>query len=650
MKYRADVDGIRGISVLSVILYHSGFVFLSGGYVGVDIFFVISGYLITGLVFDEAIENRFTFSNFYKRRVARLLPALCITLFITSLFGFIFYNNSAYDNLGKEIFFSAVGAANLLFAQGVNYFAQDEAIRPLIHLWSLGVEEQFYLVWPGIVILLSSLGIRRALIATLLFFSASLTLSIFATESIPIKAYFYPHYRAFELLIGAATALVMRSTFFNKHQIKNQTRETAALLGLILIITPMFALDTNSSFPGINALWPCVGTALLIAYSERTMVAKALSYSPLVFLGLISYPLYLYHQPTISYLHFFGIAQSSIMTLLVVTTIAVPLSWATYKYVEKPARRLAHKGSDSTSRYVLGSLVGTLSCFAMIGLLVAKTNGLSWRLKALNPFAYEVAEQSSSTFHHSFSRGFNVADTDKGKVLFIGDSVLQHYIYPFAKALDVERNDIDTITRGGCVLLKNVEFQDEFSDISCSDLRDDLYSSGKRYDYIVISQSWDSYDSEILNAPPDSSNRNFSLKKWEPFLKETIEHFRPLANMIIIIGGHPRIDGTSGLQPNILLTKENYNANLRSLKVTNMPYIADSYEFFEQWQADDDVIVVHPKNIWCDTGCKLNDGTWSFFSDGVHISRASTEYVVEKLNGMHQLQRLKSPPARTAQR
>jgi len=630
LKYRPDIDGLRAVSIIAVIFFHSGFKFLSGGYVGVDIFFVISGYLITGLVFDEIRSGTFTYATFYKRRAARLLPALIITLAIVFLFGFLFYDNKAFDNLGKEIFFSALGAANILFGRGVNYFAQADSVRPLIHLWSLGVEEQFYLVWPTILITLASLRLKHILMIVIVLFSISFYLSVATIEVAPSKAYFYPQYRAFELLVGAFTALGMRAKSFNEFRISDANRELIALVSIVLIIAPMFLLDKSSSFPGFNALIPCTGTALFIAFSYKTIASKMLGTTPLVSLGLISYPLYLYHQPVISYVQFFKPTSSNILTLIIVLFVSIPLSWLTYKLIEKPIRRMAHRKDKSSKIYVL-SLTTSLAFFAIIGILVAKNNGFGLRFKILNPFAYQVTEYSSSTFDNNFIRGLEVAETKHGRILFVGDSLLQQYVYPFIKALNIDVKNVDTVTRGGCVLLKNVEFKDVFSDISCNDLRHELYRKNKYYDYVVISQDWSLYDDKITNFV--ATNKKVPLEKWKPFIDDTIGHFKTLSKNIVIIGLHPRIEGTLELNPTMFLTENIYRSQLNSLKVSNFSELAASRSFFEKWQSQDGVIVIHPMDIWYKGNGQfaVNDGKWSFFSDAHHISNASTEYVVKRL-------------------
>ncbi|MEL6788513.1 MAG: acyltransferase, partial [Cyanobacteria bacterium J06607_15] len=413
-KYRADLDGLRAVCVLAVIFFHAGFTFLAGGYVGVDVFFVISGYLITSIVHKDLKANKFSFKQFYKKRGARLLPALLITLMVTGLFGFIFYDNKSLDNLGREIMYGAFGAANILFAQGENYFVTDESYRPLIHLWTLGIEEQFYFVWPILLVLLSALRVKQILAIALILCTASLVISVAAVETNPIAAYFYTHYRAYELLIGAVVALSMIG-FRGKLELSQRKKEILSLLGVLLIIVPMFLFDENTTFPGLNALYPCIGTALLICWGDNTLIAKGLSFKPLVWIGLISYPLYLYHQPLISYCHFFGFESHKILLLLVITTISIPLAWATYRYIEQPIRKLAHKPQNKTlNRFLSGSMTGLVG-LALIGLLFAKSDGLEQRFTLLNPFALEISDSMSPSFYQFFEQGYRVAPGDSGK-------------------------------------------------------------------------------------------------------------------------------------------------------------------------------------------------------------------------------------------
>ncbi|MEO1669389.1 MAG: acyltransferase family protein [Cyanobacteria bacterium J06631_2] len=634
-KYRADLDGLRAVCVVAVMFFHAGFAFLAGGYVGVDVFFVISGYLITSIVYKDLKSGKFSFKQFYKKRGARLLPALLITFVGTILFGFLFYDNKSLDNLGREIIYGAFGAANLLFAQGENYFVADESFRPLIHLWSLGVEEQFYFFWPILLVLLSGLRIKQILAIALILCTASLALSVAAVETSPIAAYFYPQYRAYELLIGAIVALGMIS--WNQFKPNQKSKEILSAIGLALIIAPMFLLDKNSTFPGLNALYPCFGTALLICWGENTFVAKILSLKPLIWIGLISYPLYLYHQPLISYGHFFGFGSNKTLLLLVVTAISVPLAWATYRYLEKPIRKLAHKDqSKGLNRFLSGSVSGLFS-LALIGLLFAKSDGLEQRFSLLNPFALEISASMSSSFEQSFEQGYRVAPNDSGKILFIGDSVLQQYVLPVSQALGVEPSEVDTVTRGGCVLLKDVKLTDRYqaaSGISCDRLRQQLYQSQKRYDYIFISQSWISYETDLLNASANPLSPDYTLARWQNFIDETLKHFQPLASQIVVLGGHPIVEGTSQLQPTLFTTQESYRLKLDNLEVVNDNHLQAAQEFFTQWQGQNNIAVINPQDIWHGSNSRLHDGNWSFFDNGLHISQASNQYVVERLQKM----------------
>jgi peptidoglycan/LPS O-acetylase OafA/YrhL len=628
LEYRKDIDGLRGLSVLLVVLYHCGFTIFSGGFVGVDVFFVISGYLITTIVFSELENNKFTFIKFYKRRAIRLLPALNVMLLLVLLFGFFFYTNKSFDVLGKEITFSALGLANILFAQGVDYFASEDAYKPLIHLWSLGVEEQFYVIWP-LIMLLSykfSKNIGFSIFICFILFIFSLFSSEVNLQHDAVKTYFYPQYRIFELLIGAGLGLILFKTdkLFLAHY-----RAPLAVLGLFFILYSGISFSKNTSFPGLNALIPCFGTLLIIMYSKGSIVERVLSSQVLFFLGVISYPLYLYHQPILSFIYYFKNNLPPSIIFISVMLLAIPLSWVTYAYIEKPIRSLNNR-KGKLSKYIPLLLVVITLIISAIGLYIAKNQGLEWRFKLLNSFSYEVSNKSASSFHTDFSRGIH--RSDKSDILFFGDSVLQNYVLPISRSLDIPLSNVSTITRGGCVLLKGVEFLDKFSDVSCDSLRKELYRDTKVYNRVVFSQSWLAYDESLLNVSIEKGD-GYTLEKWNRYLLSTIKHFSDLGSEVIVIADHPSVIGTASLQPSIFLDQNSYAYDLKRVKITNHSDMLENDKYFRE-QFSLFASLIYPVDIWCRDSCVAHDGSWSFFSDSQHLTVASNDFVVKRLKSI----------------
>ena len=628
-SYRADIDGLRAVAVFLVIGFHSGFTSIEGGFIGVDVFFVISGYLITMLVYGEMIEKRFSFLTFYRRRASRLLPSLIVLLTAVLIFGFIFYDGKTYDNLGKEIFFSAFGLANILFSQGEPYFAGEEAYRPLIHLWSLGVEEQFYAFWPLLLLLLVRIDRAVVLLTTALLLLVSLGMSEWAVRhGDSLASYYLPHYRAFELLIGALLAIAMSDTRY-KRLAARYSPDFLPWFGAGLILFSSLWLEVDSRFPGLNALWPCLGTGLIILHGNRGSLCRLLASRWLVWIGLISYPLYLFHQPVIAWLEFFQGEQSPWVVFSVVVLIAMPAAWLTYRFLEIPARRYARRAGSGK-----GMLLGTMSValVAGAGLTVAKSNGLEARFKILNPFAFEVAQVHASSFYEHHVRGFDVTETQKEtSVLFIGDSVLQQYVAPIAKALEVSPKNVDVVSRGACVLLKGVDFEDQSSDISCNQLREQLYAIKKTYDLVIISQLWNKYGDRISNFPEGSDDDS----RWFGFIQTTVEHFRPMSRHVAIIGPHVHVAGVHRLQPSIAIDSDDYRDGLQKLEVENLEELAKSDAYFQQFAEEHSLRYLSPYRIFCDKECQVFDENWSFFSDRQHLTGFSEAYVEARLEQLY---------------
>jgi peptidoglycan/LPS O-acetylase OafA/YrhL len=628
--YRADIDGLRAISIIAVLLFHIYPEFFSGGYIGVDVFFVISGFLITGIIYDEICNKKFSYINFYKRRIGRLLPSLLLTLFITLFFGFFFYTDAEYDRLGKEVFFSAIGAANILFGQGANYFSQDLSQQPLIHLWSLGVEEQFYLAWPTIMIFLCA-RFRASLLwiftAIFLFSFSSALLNFYEN---PIKTFFFPHFRSFELIIGAMASILVRNEKFKSLKISSYSQESLSWISISTILASIFLLNNKTPFPGWATLPPCLATGFLLIFAPGTSVSRQLTREPFVWLGLISYPLYLFHQPIISFTHRHGLTSYPAAYGITVIAISVILAWASYKFIEIPIRRAVRKpGKQSALKsYALACL---LLLIAASGLFIAKSQGIPNRFKYLNTFSYELISNTSSTFHENFRRGAEIQNTGRSKILFFGDSVLQQYVYPIIQAFNIDKSEIDLVTRGGCVMLKDLDFRDNFADISCKNLQEKLYNLKNHYDLVIFSQQWSAYETDIRNAPKEIPTD--SLERWSPFIKSTIEHFLNKSDRIIILGQHITVNHSALPQPSIFLTKEKYQSKIKKLQVINIKSLHNDRTFFDSWNKYERVTVIHPEDIWTDTDgtFKLRDEKWSYFRDSTHISKASLPFLINKI-------------------
>lgn len=296
MQYRSEIDGLRAIAVLLVIFNHLGLALFSGGFVGVDVFFVISGFLITSIIKKEIENDKFTFKNFYKKRVLRLAPAYFLVIFSCFILSYFLLAPMELVSFYKSVLASLVFAANFFMWKEVGgYFSANAEYIPFLHLWSLGVEEQFYIVWPTVLMLLLSYFKRwtGVLVGVVIIFGCAFAhwLSIKA----PAMSYFLLPARAFELLIGVSLV------FIKPAHLKNIYANLLSVLGLALIVFGSLYLSNESIFPGFYALLPCVGTALIIYSLNQNdgIIKKFLSLNIMSFFGKISYPLYLWHWPLI---------------------------------------------------------------------------------------------------------------------------------------------------------------------------------------------------------------------------------------------------------------------------------------------------------------------------------------------------------------
>ncbi len=334
LSYRRDIDGLRAVAVLPVILFHAAVPGFSGGFVGVDIFFVISGYLITGILLKDFDEDRFSILKFYERRARRILPALLATLFFTIVAGYFILLPDGYTALAKCTLSVVSFLSNVLFWRGDGYFS-DNGNRPLLHTWSLAVEEQFYIVFPILLWLLLRNG-RKVLGGVLwLILLASLVLSIIGTYQYPSATFFLLPARAWELLLGA-----LISAGFVPEIRRPGLSAGLVLAGLAMIGWSVVTYDAQQAFPGLAALPPCLGAAFILAAGRNvtTWPSRLLGAPVLVGIGLISYSLYLAHFPLLNYAYAASTPQNLTAMRLAALAASVLLAWASWRFVERPFR------------------------------------------------------------------------------------------------------------------------------------------------------------------------------------------------------------------------------------------------------------------------------------------------------------------------
>ncbi|UGA47081.1 acyltransferase [Bradyrhizobium quebecense] len=325
--YRPDIDGLRAVAVSAVILFHAFPGALPGGFVGVDIFFVISGYLITGIVTSELHDKTFSIAAFYERRIRRIFPALIVVLAATVFVGLRLLLPNELHSLGKNAVASALFAANLMLLSEVNYFDVDAHLKPLLHLWSLGIEEQFYLAWP---LILLALPRRRMPVAAAIGLAASFVLNLALVANHPAAAFFLPFTRAWELMAGALLTFVPEQP--------RAAKEATAIVGLVAIEASFFLFTDKMTFPGWAAALPVAGASLLIA-SQGSTVNRILSLRPFVGVGLISYSLYLWHWPVLVFLQGYLFRPLNDTLGFIAVVLASALSVLTYFAIERPLRR-----------------------------------------------------------------------------------------------------------------------------------------------------------------------------------------------------------------------------------------------------------------------------------------------------------------------
>lgn len=375
MNYRREIDGLRSVAVIPVVLFHAGFQQFSGGFVGVDNFFVISGYLITSIIIAERDKGHFSLLKFYERRARRILPVLFFVLLCCLPFAWAWMLPEQMASFGRSIIAVCLFGSNFLFWQeSGGYFAAASEEQPLLHTWSLAVEEQYYMLFPLFVMLMWRFG-RRALIAAIAAVAlASLLLAQYGSVNFETANFYLPTTRAWELLAGSLCAFLLTGG-------KQFKSNILSLAGLAIIVFSIFGYDQTTPFPSLYALVPVLGAVLIILFgAQGTLTARLLSTRPMVGIGLISYSLYLWHQPVFAFARIRSITEPSLVLMSMLALASTGLAYLSWRFIETPFRTSGTARLLPTPARILsaGGIAGML--FIGIGFYGTSSNGLQYRL------------------------------------------------------------------------------------------------------------------------------------------------------------------------------------------------------------------------------------------------------------------------------
>lgn len=510
LKYRADIDGLRAIAVLGVIVFHAFPQRLPGGFCGVDIFFVISGYLISGILYKGVGEGGFSFREFYTRRVRRLFPSLITVMLLCMGYGYFVLLSDEYQQLGKHVAAGTLFIQNIVFWQESGYWDVASSLKPLLHLWSLAVEEQFYIIFPPLLLLISK---RKWPMAVLLWVILAITFiaNLIMSQQNQSSDFYLTTYRAWEFLGGS---LLAWWHYGKSHEEEAAYGNVLAVIGVSLLAASMILLKEKEPYPGWRAIFPVAGSVALIAAGKQSWVNRMiLSHPIVVWIGLISYPLYLFHWPALSFVHIIKGEKPDPCFIWGALGAAFLLSVATYHLVERPLR-FAKSRATIAPLSVAFILVGILGVLCWRGIIRANVSPDVDKVgKALVDRDFYAGLQQ-----HNAPVGYFTVGGDGPQTIFLGDSNMEQYEPRIAKLL---KNNIGNsrgaifITCGGIPPIPEYEVYRRPEGKNLIPTFQQRIASDMRIDRVVIAASWPIYfkSKNYLNTINGVSMKELSARK-----------------------------------------------------------------------------------------------------------------------------------------
>ena len=507
--YRPEVDSLRAIAVIIVIFFHSGLNIFSGGYIGVDVFLVISGYLISSLIISEVSNDTFTFISFFERRLRRLIPALFFIIIISLIFSWYLLTPSELKKFGQSIIASSFFTSNILFWRESGYFETEAELKPLLHTWSLSLEVQFYIFFSFFLFLIIKLKRKWVIAITILIFLLSLLISIWGSINKPIANFYLLPSRGWEFLIGFFLAYL---NIFDQNYLSRIKNEMLCLVGLCMIIFTSFFYNGYTPYPSLYSLLPTIGTALLIiCMKPNTFIFKVFNLKVFVLLGLISYSAYLWHFPMIVFTKILFGDHLNLSTILIIIFSTIVLSYISWIYIEKPFRDKKILNSCQVIRILLASLtillcIGSYFTFSNGGLHFYEKKDRKILTNFIDPSKYVT-----SRYNKLELRDFESSDNEN--ILLIGDSFGEDLLNSFYESKS-NKQFISTyyiLSRCGVLMVKT-KYISKFQAKDCKSQKT-FFSSEKliqlmqEANEIWITSNWEKWNIQFIQQSIENISR-----------------------------------------------------------------------------------------------------------------------------------------------
>jgi peptidoglycan/LPS O-acetylase OafA/YrhL len=632
MKYRPEIDGLRALAVLPVILFHAGFEWFSGGFIGVDVFFVISGYLITTIIISEVAEEKFSIVNFYERRARRILPALFFVMAACLPFAWLWLVPNDLIDFGQSLIAVSTFSSNILFWSESGYFDTAAELKPLLHTWSLAVEEQYYILFPIFLMLTWKLGIRWILILLSIMFLISLGISQWGSSNSSSANFFLLPTRGWELLVGVFVAFHLK---YNTHLKSRLLNQALSLLGFGMIIYSIIAFDESTPFPSLYALIPTIGTGLLILCAvPKTFIHKFLSLKFIVGIGLISYSAYLWHQPLLAFARHRLLGDVSELILMALCFISLLLAWFSWKFIEAPFR----DKKTLTRKKVFLFSIGCIFIFSSLGLSMHLKDGFRERVNFSEVLAnsFEMPSQDNcfdTPFNHSAEEWGCILGGSEGEINFIlfGDShslSLKTLVDEKAKEKGIK---VFYVGSSGCLPFMGIhpKRNDQYEN-NCNLLNKRVYELAKSTDIegIILSARWSYYTygdydfngAQLISDTPEGPfNLQHSIDTFTSALGETVDNFNTIGVPIHLITQPPHQKYPS---QSVYFLSAKGIGSLDSLSVRRSDFdrlneipINAFYEYKNK------INIYNITDLFCDEYvCLIGETDRSFYYDNDHLS------------------------------